>query len=42
MIKNEENILNNSFELSEFNDGIYFIKIETENENFTQKILLKK
>lgn len=42
IIKNEENIKNNSIELNEFNDGIYFIKLETKNGNFTQKIILKK
>ena len=42
IIKNEENIKNNCIELNEFNDGIYFIKLETKNGNFTQKIILKK
>jgi hypothetical protein len=42
IIKSEENIINNSLELNEFNDGIYFIKLETKSGNFTQKIILKK
>jgi hypothetical protein len=42
IIKSEDNIINNSLELNEFNDGIYFIKLETKSGNFTQKIILKK
>jgi hypothetical protein len=42
MIKTEENIINNIIELNGYNDGIYFIKLETKNGNFTQKIILKK
>lgn len=42
MIKTEENIMNNIIELNGYNDGIYFIKLETKNGNFTQKIILKK
>ena len=42
MIKSEENSIKNSFDLSGFNDGIYFINFETKNGNFTQKIILNK
>lgn len=42
IIKTEENIKSNSIELNGFNDGIYFVKLETKNGNFTQKIILKK
>jgi hypothetical protein len=42
MITSEENVIKNSFDLNGLNDGIYFIKLETKNGNFTQKIILKK
>jgi hypothetical protein len=42
LVKQINGISENSLDLNELKDGIYFVKIQTENGNLNQKIIIKK
>lgn len=42
LVKQIKKISENSLGLNELNDGIYLVKIQTENGNLNQKIIIKK
>ena len=42
LIKQMKNITENSLDLTELNEGIYIVKIQINNENLNQKMVVKK
>jgi hypothetical protein len=42
LVKQVKTISTNSLDLNELNDGVYLVKIQTENGNLNQKIIIKK